>query len=151
MARGRSDAASRESDLVSFPCAGAGSVMEPNKCATIAEGSSVDDFPNLARLASRQQFLNKWYKPVALAPFAVVLFVIFKFFPESNSGVLLAGVFASLIWAMFVAGYGFYLIFGLKCPVCAARYGLGQKCRSCDLPRHWRESSGARAASGRIP
>jgi hypothetical protein len=42
-----------------------------------------------------------WYKPVALAPFAVVRFVIFKFFPESNSGVLLAGVFPSLIWAMF--------------------------------------------------
>jgi hypothetical protein len=97
--------------------------MKPNEHATIAEGGSVDDFPDFARLASRQQFLNKWYKPVALAPFAVVLFIIFRFFPESNSRILLAGVFASLIWAMFVAGYAFYLIFGLKCPVCAARYG----------------------------
>jgi hypothetical protein len=71
-------------------------------------------------------------------PFAAVLFIIFKFFPESNSRILLAGVFASLILGMFVAGYSFYLIFGLKCPVCAAQLPVGPEVsivRSATPPR----------------
>ena len=46
---------------------------------------SLDDFPIVARLAARQQFLAKWYRAMALAPFAAVLFVVLKFFPDSTS------------------------------------------------------------------
>ena len=99
-----------------------------------------DDFPKLARLLARQQFLGKWYKPVALAPFALMLFVIFKFFPNTNGGLGMVLVFLTLGWALAVAGYSLYLIFALQCPVCTSRYGTGQSCRSCGLSRH-REST----------
>ena len=41
----------------------------------------IDDVPAVARLAARQQFLNKWYRPVALAPFVLVLIANFWIFP----------------------------------------------------------------------
>jgi hypothetical protein len=98
--------------------------------------ASVDDVPMVARLLARQQFFRKWYKPVALAPFALMLFIILKFFPNANGGFGTAVVFATLGWALAVVGYSFYLMFAVRCPACNSRYGIGQNCRSCNLPRH---------------
>jgi hypothetical protein len=99
--------------------------------------SSLDDVPEIAKIAKRQLFLNQWYRPVALAPFllAVILGVgIFR--DHSRNPILLAYTFASLLWAILIAGYAFYLLFSFRCPNCSARYGLGENCRSCGLPRH---------------
>ena len=99
--------------------------------------SSLDDVPEIAKIAKRQLFLNRWYRPVAMAPFllAVILGVgIFR--DHSRNPILLAYTFASLMWAIFVAGYAFYLLSSFSCPCCSSRYGLGENCRSCGLPRH---------------
>jgi hypothetical protein len=100
----------------------------------------IDDVPAVARLAARQQFLNKWYRPVALTPFVLVLIVNFWIFAKSNSWVFVAVGLASLLWAITIAGYGFYLMLSLHCPRCESKFGLGERCRSCDLPRHGNSS-----------
>lgn len=100
----------------------------------------LDDDPDLARRGARQQFLNRWSRPLALAPFAVALFIIFKFFPDSTSPLPLAIVFLTLFWAVGLVSYSLYLRFwgGIRCPVCEQPFGSGDKCRNCDLPRHRR-------------
>jgi hypothetical protein len=96
----------------------------------------IDDIPTVARLAARQQFLNKWYRPLGLVPFSVLIFIDFIFLHGSNNGLLVALVFISLLCAGAVSGYAFYLLFAVKCPVCKNRFGLGENCSSCNLPRH---------------
>ena len=86
-----------------------------------------DDVPKFARLLARQRFLAKWYKAVALAPFALMLFIIHKFFPNTNGGLGLMLIVATLGWAIAVAGYSLYLNFVLRCPVCNSRYGMGRE------------------------
>ena len=95
----------------------------------------IDDVPGIARLAARQQFLAKWYRT---SPCAICCdhFIAYKFFPNSNSWTQVVLVFVAIIWGMAVAGYAFYLMFAVRCPVCKSRFGLGEKCRSCGLPRH---------------
>jgi hypothetical protein len=114
---------------------------KPDSSPTKEVTTSADDFPNVARLLARQLFLQKWYKPVALAPFALMLFITLKFFPNANGVLFDILIFATLGWAIAVAGYAFYLMFGVKCPACDSRFGIGQSCRSCGLPRH-SESTG---------
>lgn len=101
-----------------------------------SEISCLDDVPSAARLAARQQLLAKWYHAIALAPFVAVLFIDTEFFGYSDNRLWLVLVGATLVWALAVAVYTFYLIFFLKCPRCSWRFGLGSKCRSCNLPRH---------------
>ena len=45
----------------------------------------LDDVPDLARLAARQQFFLKWYQAVGLVPLGLFVFIVFRFFPNSNS------------------------------------------------------------------
>lgn len=101
-----------------------------------SEISCLDDVPSAARLAARQQLLAKWYHAIALAPFVAVLFIDTEFFGYSDNRLWLVLVGATLVWALAVAVYTFYLIFFLKCPRCSWRFGLGSKCGSCNLPRH---------------
>jgi hypothetical protein len=100
------------------------------------EITSLDDLPDVARVARRQKFLNRWYKPVALAPFVVVLILSLKIFPKVNEQVFFWPMMAALLWAMGIAAYSFYLLFWFKCPRCHERFGLGEACRNCDLARH---------------
>ena len=60
----------------------------------------IDDVPGIARLAARQQFLAKWYRVLALAPFAAIIFIAYKFFPNSNSWIQVVLVFVAIIWGM---------------------------------------------------
>jgi hypothetical protein len=113
--------------------------QKPDATGAGKEITCLDDAPNVARLAARQQFLSKWSRVLALAPFAALVFVAFKFFPGTNSSngwaqVLL--VLAAVIWALAVAGYTVYIYTAVRCPGCHSRFGLGEKCRSCGLPRH---------------
>ena len=96
----------------------------------------LDDVPALARVAARQRFLMKWYQPVGLAPFVVVLVISLGFFPDSNSPILVFLVVASLVWTLAVVVYTVYLWVTLRCPVCKNRFGMADNCRSCKLPRH---------------
>jgi hypothetical protein len=98
--------------------------------------SCLEDVPSVARLAARQQLLARWYHAIALAPFAAVLVIDAEFFGYSDSRLWLVLVGATLIWAFAVAVYTFYLTFFLKCPRCGWRFGSGDKCGSCNLPRH---------------
>jgi hypothetical protein len=106
----------------------------------------LDDVPDLARLAARQQFFLKWYQAVGLVPLGLFVFIVFRFFPNSNSSALDALVGASLIWPLLVVIYTAYLWLTLQCPACKNRFGLGENCRSCNLPRH-RDSTGFLANS----
>lgn len=101
-----------------------------------AEIKCLDDAPSLTPIAARQQFLTTWYKAVALAPFTVVLFVVLTFWPKSTSWIPIAFVFATLVWGLSVVGYSFFLMFSLRCPACEWRFGMGEKCMNCGLPRH---------------
>jgi hypothetical protein len=100
---------------------------------------SVDDVPEAARLAERQRFLNRWYRPVATAPFAVLLIVVDRFFPNAQGWLWARLAIATMLWAVGVAGYAFYLMLAFKCPKCHKHFGLGEACKSCDLPRHGAE------------
>ena len=102
----------------------------------------LDDEPSRARIAAREQLLGRWGKAIALAPFVVVLVVVQTFFPKSTSWIPFAFVEASMGWGLFVIGYYFYLLFTLKCPACGWKFGMGNKCMNCDLPRHRAETSG---------
>jgi len=103
--------------------------------------SSLDDLPEIARVAKRQLFLNQWYRPVALAPFLLAVILGVGIFPnDSRNPILLGYTFATLLWAVLVAGYAFYLQFSFRCPYCSSIYGLGEKCRSCGLPRNYQPS-----------
>jgi len=106
----------------------------------------LDDVPDLARLAARQQFFLKWYQAVGLVPLGLFVFIVFRFFPNSNSSTLDVLVGASLIWPLLVVIYTAYLWLTLQCPACKNRFGLGENCRSCNLPRH-RDSTGFLANS----
>jgi hypothetical protein len=97
----------------------------------------LNDVPKLASRSFLQQRISRSYKLVALAPFAVVLFVVLKFFPNSTNRAWDFAIFLSLGWAMAVAGYAFYSLFwGVRCPACSAGFGVRDQCRSCGLPRH---------------
>ncbi len=98
--------------------------------------TSLDDIPELAKIAKRQLFLNRWYQAVAVAPFLVAMTLCLWIFPDSNNPILLALIVVSLLWAVFVAGYAFYLLISLRCPYCSSRFGLSEKCGACGLPRH---------------
>lgn len=100
------------------------------------EITSLDDVPQIARLAARQQFLAKWYRGIAMTPFGVLVLIVIKFFGESTSIVPVITIEITLLWAMAVAAYTFYLLFAVKCPRCGRRFGSRTDCNSCRLPRH---------------
>jgi hypothetical protein len=42
---------------------------------------------------------------------------------------------------MAIVGYSFFLMFAVRCPACRWRFGMGDKCMNCALPRHRDDSS----------
>jgi Na+/H+-translocating membrane pyrophosphatase len=100
------------------------------------EIACLDESPSVSRVAARQEFLNRWYRPVAIAPFIVVLVVVTAFFPNSHRTIQFGLGAAAMVWAGVVIGYAIYLRFSVRCPVCGWRFGVRDKCSSCGLPRH---------------
>lgn len=109
---------------------------------------SLDDAPRVARRAARERFFIRRYRTVALAPVTLLIFIGLKFFGDDPiSDLWMDVLYATLAWAIAVAVYTFYLTFwGFSCPVCGWRFGIGEKCSSCGLPRHGDESIGNLAA-----
>ena len=97
--------------------------------------NSLDDFPEVAPPAARQEFIGRYYRALTILPFMAALFIGIRFFGE-NSKTTLFLVGAAGIWIFGILGYHVYLIFSLRCPVCGWRFGRGSKCSSCGLPRH---------------
>ena len=102
------------------------------------EVQSLDEWEYYARLNGRNKLLKKCWYWVAVGPFAAVVFVGLRFFPES-SGLFSILVGISLAWALLVAGYCMTVIarlMGIRCPRCGWRFGGGDRCGSCGLNRH---------------
>jgi hypothetical protein len=75
----------------------------------LAEDQSVD-VPEASRPVPWQQFLRRWQGPIAFGPFAVFIFVTLKFFGNSPANWLfITLIFATIIWAVAIAGYALYL------------------------------------------
>jgi hypothetical protein len=100
------------------------------------EITCLEESPSVSRVAARQEFLNRWYRPVAMAPFIVVLLGVIFFFPNSQPSIQFSLASVALLWAGVVMGYAIFLRFAVRCPVCGWRFGVRDKCNSCGLPRH---------------
>jgi hypothetical protein len=79
----------------------------------------------------------------ALAPFAVVTFVLVVAFRDPKGGrwqfPIALAVGLALAWAVFVAAYDIILnvrTLTATCPRCNRRFGGRDRCFYCDLPRH---------------
>ncbi|MGD0444723.1 MAG: hypothetical protein ABSA39_12385 [Edaphobacter sp.] len=106
------------------------------------EISCLDDCPELARRSAWQQQVVRYYKLIALAPFAICLFIVLRVFPDSTNRFWIWSVGFTLVWAIAIAGYSFYLLFyGVNCPQCGSGFGVRDQCRSCGLPRHQQSGS----------
>jgi hypothetical protein len=106
-------------------------LLDPEKVA------SLDVVVAFVSLKTRKVYLQRSYRWMALVPFAVVLFLGLRFFPNSKAAVPF--VFAVLLWAGFVIAYSFFLLircWRYPCPRCGWRFGAGETCGSCSLPRH---------------
>ena len=99
---------------------------------------SLDDVPSVARRAARERFFIRWYRAVALAPVTLYILIGLKFFGDDPMTDFWTDVlYATLAWGIAVAVYAFCVSFwGFSCPVCGWRFGIGEQCSSCGLPRH---------------
>ena len=70
----------------------------------------LDDFPHLADVGKRQQFINRWSQPLAIAPFAVILFVDFAFFGGADNRWAVGIVLVSLLWAIHLSAIRFIFV-----------------------------------------
>lgn len=111
-------------------------VAEPKR-----EAISLDQYPALSRRANRERFLSRRWaiRFAAFLPFILVLLTTRVSLPVPRS-LWDALFFASLLWAIVVFLYSLMLVFGLvgiRCPRCSGRYGAGDNCPRCGLPRHF--------------
>jgi len=107
----------------------------------------LEESPTVSHIAARQEFLNRWYRPVAMVPFIVVVVVATAFFPNSHRSIQFGLGSIAMLWAGAVIGYAIFLRFAVKCPVCGWRFGVRDKCSSCGLPRHPKASIGSSVTS----
>src|ERR1700722_6655144 len=99
----------------------------------------LDESEPFARLGRQMQFLRKYWHVIAIAPFAITIFVLLRFFGNSTNRLLDIPIYLTLGWAGFVVVYS--LIISLRtsfihCPRCGWRFGGGEQCGSCSFPRH---------------
>ena len=65
-----------------------------------------------------------------------------NYLPPSSSAVTSIGLNCGIrdcgfdALAMAIVGYSFFLMFAVRCPACRWRFGMGDKCMNCGLPRH---------------
>jgi hypothetical protein len=98
---------------------------------------SVDDLPTVAGRLARQRFIASNSRPLALVPFAVVLFIVIRVAGDSTSHVWFLPVIAVLGLGIVVNIYSLLVTFhlvGIRCPQCNQRFGTGTRCAQCGLP-----------------
>jgi Zn finger protein HypA/HybF involved in hydrogenase expression len=97
------------------------------------EINSVEDVPETARLADRQQLVVRRGRWIAIAPLAV-LFALDKSWKDSQAKDF--AMYSALAWCLIICCYSLYLMLAVRCPRCGNRFGISEACRSCSLPRH---------------
>jgi hypothetical protein len=124
-----------------------------NTASNIPNAVSLDDAKGLAcladsanykRLDDRRRFFLKYWHALAVVPFflAIVigLGILPRIVPDTAfwAGVAYTLIFGSLGWSLIVILYAlsvFVRWFLVRCPRCGWRFGLGERCGSCELPR----------------
>jgi hypothetical protein len=110
-----------------------------NSDGTMTALSGLDEWPTYSGLVRRKMFMQKYYRPLALVPFGIVLFTGGRFFGDSTSRFAIVPVYLSLIWALLVLVYTFWLVIrvrAIRCPRCGDRFGSEDECIPCGFPRH---------------
>src|ERR1019366_1919968 len=110
-----------------------------NADGTMAALRCLDDWQTYSRLVKRKVFMQKYYRPLALVPFGIVLLISVRFFGDSTSRFAIVPVCLSLIWAFLVPVYTFWLLIrvrAIRCPRCGERFGSEDECIPCGFPRH---------------
>ena len=69
----------------------------------------LDESEPSARLNRQMKFLRKYWYAIAIAPFAVIVFLGLRFFGDSSSRLWDIPIAISLAWGLFVAIYGLIL------------------------------------------
>jgi hypothetical protein len=120
------------------------STPEPATIFKTSDGKvihSAQDVPTAFRRLVRQRFFHRWYKIATLAPAAVLLLVIFTFYPNGGDSTSYSMIVLVVLWAVAILSTAIYLQFYLPCPACRLRFGLRDECRNCGLPRHRQSTS----------
>lgn len=108
------------------------------------ELTCLSDEASYKRLDDKRRFLLKYYRALALGPFLLAVVLVLGVFPRilpdtafwaSVGEALVSG---ALGFSGLVIVYGltiFFRWFLIRCPRCGWRFGLGENCGSCGLPR----------------
>jgi hypothetical protein len=103
-----------------------------------AQLKCLEDWDNYSRLNDRRVFLTKyWYLSVAV-PIVVGIGILVRFFNDASwtvQNIMLGVLFA---WVFFVIMYSLTIALRflfIRCPSCGWRFGPGDFCGSCGLPR----------------
>ena len=125
-----------EPDSSPLPILNADGTMTTLRC--------LDDWDTYSRLVKRKVFMQKYYRPLALVPFGIVLLISVRFFGDSTSAFAIVPVYLSLIWTFLVLVYTFWLLIrvrAIRCPRCGGRFGSEDECIPCGFPRHATQDS----------
>jgi hypothetical protein len=102
------------------------------------------DSENYRKLDGKRRFLVGYWRALALFPFFVAIVIGLGLFPRVVpdtkfwAGVAETLIFGSLGWSLIFGVYALFVLiswFLVRCPKCGWRFGLGERCGSCDLPR----------------
>jgi hypothetical protein len=95
-------------------------------------------------LDDRRRALLKYWYALATVPFFLSIVIGVGVFPRLVpdtafwAGVAETLIFGALGWTFIVIFYALFVCvswFLVRCPRCGWRFGLGDRCGSCDLPR----------------
>jgi hypothetical protein len=95
-------------------------------------------------LDDRRRVLLKYWYALATVPFFLSIVIGVGVFPRLMpdtafwAGVAEILIFGALGWSFIVIFYALFVYvcwFLVRCPRCGWRFGLGDRCGSCDLPR----------------
>ena len=116
--------------------------------AELVKITSLEDWNSYVRLNAKRVFLRRYWYALAIGPFVVVILVFHRVLYQPsyawNYGYTV--MVAALGWALLVAAYSgvlFTRYLLIRCPRCNWRFGLGDRCGSCGLPRSANTLDGA--------
>jgi hypothetical protein len=118
-----------DSELSNLPC--------PFTC--------LEEWDKYERIVIKDRFWIRYGRALALTPFTIVVMLVLRYFSESASKVLDYIIYASLLWAIIVVLHALSMRIRtdfIRCPRCGQRFGLGDYCSSCGLPRAAKTSVG---------
>jgi hypothetical protein len=113
-------------------------VAAPSSMTDSAQVACLEASEEYAALNRKSLFIKKYGHVMAIGPFFVVICVVFRWFSDSTSKFLLGLIFSTLFWAVAFACFAvivFASLLFIRCPRCGWRFGLGDFCSSCGLPR----------------